>query len=700
MRDQFTDEGALSAIDAWAHVAGDPLALRVFTSRLIGSEPSLVLHGGGNTSVKAPWTDLFGQPVEALWIKGSGWNLATIEPAGFTPVDLAFVRRLRELDRLSDEDMVGALQTHKLVHTAPSPSIETLLHAFLPHTFIDHSHADAILALTNLDDGASVVREALGSDVAIVPYVKPGFDLSKLAAEAYEAQPDCIGLVLLHHGLFTFGDTAKESYQRHIELVRRAESHLVDAASRATFVPLGRGDDRAADQPRAARVANVLRGCLGALDPAGAPVMAFRDDEELLTAMQSPQLPHWGRSGPLTPDHVIRTKPHPLLVLEVDPDASLELLTEGLQDAVRTYAERYDAYVEGCAARAGGIESYTRLAPAPRVVWYPGVGLFTAGADARSARIAADIARHTLLVKAQASALGPYVGLDAQHLFDMEYWSLEQAKLGRASPPPLARRVAVVTGGAGAVGVGIARQLLAAGAQVVLTDVSEPALERAREELGATDALHTVVMDVTSTSHVARGLDEATLAFGGIDTWVLNAGIAVAGELSELTDDALDRAVSVNVTGTHRVLREAARRLAALGSGGDVVLVSSKTVPSPGQAFGGYSATKAAAHQLARVAALELAPLGVRVNMVAPDAVFAEGSVPSGLWAQIGPERAAARGLSPDQLPGFYQERNLLKAPVTGSDVGRAVVFFVSRQTPTTGAVLPVDGGIPAAFPR
>ena len=318
----------------------------------------------------------------------------------------------------------------------------------------------------------------------------------------------------------------------------------------------------------------------------------------------------------------------------------------------------------------------------------------------RDAQITLDLARHTLLVKRTANALGPYVGLDEQHLFDMEYWSLEQAKLGRRRPPPLAGRVALITGGAGAIGVGVARQLLAQGAHVVLTDRDEPALAAAAEELGRPRSLATQRMDVTSAPEVAEALDEATLAFGAPDTFVLNAGIAVAGELTTLTDLELEEAWSVNVAGAHRVLREAARRLAAFGRGGDVVVISSKNVAAPGAAFGGYSATKAAAHQLARVAALELAPLGIRVNLVAPDAVFAEGSIPSGLWTKIGPARAASRGLAERDLPEFYRERNLLKAEVTGSDVGRAVAFFVSRQTPTTGAVLPVDGGVPAAFSR
>ncbi|HHO54154.1 MAG TPA: SDR family NAD(P)-dependent oxidoreductase, partial [Deltaproteobacteria bacterium] len=634
------------------------------------------------------------------WIKGSGWDLATIEPEGFCPVELGWVRRLRELPQLSDEDMVETLQTHKLRASAPSPSIETLLHAFLPHRYVDHSHADAILALTNLDNGPEVIRAALGDDVALVEYVKAGFDLAKLAADVYDAHPSCVGLVLLHHGLFTFGASARESYERHIELVRRAEAHLLEAASRSTYLPPRMEGSVARARQRAARIAPLLRGCLARIEPAGAPILVHRCDDALLAALEAPHLPHWGRSGPLTPDHVIRTKPYPLLLLEVDPDTSEEILREGLSDAVRAYAENYDAYFEACATRAGGIDAFVRLDPSPRVIWYPGVGLFAAGSTTRAAEITADLACHTLLLKQQASVLGPYTGLPPQDLFEMEYWSLEQAKLGRATAPPLARRVALVTGGAGAIGVGIARQLRAAGAHVILGDVDDAALERGIEELGPDGGLIGLHLDVGITGGMRAGLDEAQRRLGGIDLFVINAGIAVAGPLESLSDADLQRAIDVNLLGAHRTLRAAAQLFQAQGCGGDVVLISTKNVAMPGAAFGAYSATKAAAHQLARVAALELAPLGVRVNLVAPDAVFSEGSVRSGLWQQIGPDRAGARGLDEAALPGFYRDRNLLKATITGSDVGRAVVFFASGQTPTTGAVLPVDGGLPGAFPR
>lgn len=674
MRSRWSDGDAADAVRRWGGRFGEAAALRTYTSRLLGADRALVLHGGGNTSVKDAWRDVLGDEVPALLVKGSGWDLAALEPPGLSPVDLGFVRRMRALDALSDEDMVEALRTH-LLRTAPDPSIETLLHGFLDGRYVDHSHADAIVALANRPDGAEVVREVLGDDVVIVPYVKPGFELAKLAASLVDAQPGATAMVLLHHGLFTWDETARGSYERHVALVDRAEQHL---AARAR--PLPRGP---ATETPAAAVLPELRGALARVDPAGRRwVLRFREDERARIADLGAAL----AQGPLTPDHVIRTKPRALCLAPGD-DA---------EAAVRRYADAYLAYYEACAA--GG--AYVRLDPLPRVVWLQGLGVVGVGASAKEADAAADLAVQTLATVDAAAGLGPMVPLPDARLFEMEYWSLEQRKLGRGVEAPLARRVALVTGGAGAVGVGVARQLLAAGAHVALTDRDPGALARAAAVLGRPDRCVGLVLDVTDPTSVEAGFDAAARAFGGVDLVVVNAGIAVTGALADLSPEDLRRATEVNLYGAHHTIRAAAGRFRREGRGGDVVLVSTKNVAAPGAGFGGYSATKAAAHQLARVAAIELAPLGVRVNLVAPDAVFAEGEVRSGLWEGIGPGRAAARGLRPEELPAFYRSRNLLHAEVTGSHVGHAVVFLASGQVPTTGAVLPVDGGLPEAFPR
>jgi rhamnose utilization protein RhaD (predicted bifunctional aldolase and dehydrogenase)/NAD(P)-dependent dehydrogenase (short-subunit alcohol dehydrogenase family) len=652
------------------------VALRTFSSRLLGADPELVMWGGGNTSVKDQVVDLHGDFVSALFVKGSGWDLATLEPAGLTPVDLEWCRRLRALPELADEDMVDTLRTHRLRGDAPDPSIETLLHAFLPHAFVDHSHADAILGLTNRRDGARHVREALGERVVVVPYVKPGFDLSRVAADWYDSDPDCVGLVLLHHGLFTFGPTAEISYRRHVELVTAAERYL-DARARTVTVPV-----RAPGRPE--RLSVALRAALYATDPQRRRWIVHHRPTELA---QEPELAAWSQQGPLTPDHVIRTKPKPLY-LPPDPQ---------VLDAVEAYAAAYHEYFVRCAESG----RYVELDPLPRVIWAQDVGLFTVGANVEAASAAADIALHTVRTLRRSAGLGEAVPLGERALFEMEYWSLEQKKLGKgAAAPALDRRVALITGGAGAVGVGVARQLLAAGAHVVLTDVDPEALARAVEALGRSARLTTVILDVTDAASVDQGFLAATAAYGGVDLVVVNAGVAVAGPLVGLSDEDVWRATEINYVGAMRTMRAAADLFARQQVGGDIVLVSTKNVAAPGAGFGAYSASKAAAHQLAKVAALELAPLGVRVNLVAPDAVFHEGAVASGLWAEIGPERARARGLAPEQLPAFYRERNLLRAEISGSHVGRAVVFLASGAVPLTGCVIPVDGGLPEAFLR
>jgi rhamnulose-1-phosphate aldolase/alcohol dehydrogenase len=702
MKSRWSDGEARKFSDRYAARWGDALALRVYTSRLIGADPDLVMHGGGNTSVKIALRTLLGDEVETLCVKGSGWDLDSIEPPGFPALDLAYLRRLRKLEELVDEEMVNQLRTHLFDASAPNPSVETLLHAFLPHTFIDHTHADAILALTNQPDGAELIRKALGSEVVVVPYVMPGFRLAKLAAEMFEGMPDARGMVLLKHGLFTFASGARESYERTVEYVDRAETFLRKRA-RSRAGP--RAQESAAAGARMARLGPVLRGLLasrgtGPDQTVRRVVLEHRASDELLALIAAPECASLAGRGPLTPDHVIRTKPKPLFVEDPaldDPEAFRAQLAK----VIDGYRAAYDDYF-AAQVRAKGV-ARTKLDSDPRVFLIPGVGIVCAGKTRKDAAIAADISEHTLRIKDAAEALGRYEPLDDSDLFDMEYWSLEQAKLGKEAEKPLSRQVALVTGAAGAIGVGIGLELARAGAHVVLTDVDAEALERARAkvaQVAGASACAAFRMDVTDEASVEAAFDQACRTFGGVDVVVANAGIAHVSALADTDAREFRKVMDVNLVGYFLTLRTAARVLRAQGTGGNVIVNASKNVFAPGADFGAYSASKAAGHQLGKVAALELAPLGVRVNMINADAVFAEGDTPSGLWRDIGPERARSRGLAPEKLQEFYRERNLLHAEVTGAQVGRAVVFFASNQTPTTGATLPVDGGIAAAFPR
>jgi rhamnulose-1-phosphate aldolase/alcohol dehydrogenase len=706
MKSRWSDTEAREFCDRYAPAWGEPLALRVYTSRLIGADPDLVMHGGGNTSVKIQRETLLGDRVEALCVKGSGWDLDSIEPPGLPALDLGYLRRLRKLESLSDEEMVNQLRTHLFDASAPNPSVETLLHAFLPHTFIDHTHADAILALTNQPDGAELIRQALGASVVIVPYVMPGFRLAKLAAEMYEGMPDAHGMVLLKHGLFTFAADARTSYERTIEYVDGAESFL---RSRARARPATRGAARTRSAQDAgtlmARFGPVLRGLLAAApasggQPARRVILEHRATPELLELIAAPDCASLAERGPLTPDHVIRTKPKPLYIEEPRFDDA-EAFRSQAGAAIEAYRAAYDSYfAEQVRAKR---TARKKLDPDPRVLLIPGLGIVCAGKTRKDAAIAADISEHTLRIKSAAESIGRYEPLDDSELFEMEYWSLEQAKLGREAEKPLARQVALVTGAAGAIGVATCVELAKAGAHVVLTDVDAEALERAHvkvAQIAGTSACTAVKMDVTREESVDAAFDQACRTFGGVDVVVANAGIAHVSALADADAGQFRKVLDVNLVGYFLTLRAAARVMRAQHTGGNIVVNASKNVFAPGADFGAYSASKAAGHQLGKVAAIELAPIGVRVNMINADAVFAEGDTPSGLWREIGPDRAKSRGLPPEKLQEYYRERNLLHAEITGADVGRAVVFFASNQTPTTGATLPVDGGIVAAFPR
>ena len=690
MPDLWSDDEAAAFVERFGD-AGEAVALRVYTSRLLGRDPSLVLHGGGNTSVKTTCRDLLGREVEVLCVKGSGWDLADIEPPGLPAVRLAALRELRSLDALADQDMVNAVRGALLDCRAPNPSVEALLHAFLPHAYIDHTHADAILALTDQPDSGLHVRAALGEDVLVLPWIMPGFPLAKAVAAAFEASPSCVGIVLAKHGLFTFGATAKESYQRTVDLVDRAQRY-VDAAIVTAAGPEASALPLAARREALAAALPVLRGACAVVAGGARVVADARLDDDLAAFGARADAAALCATHPITPDHVIRTKGPYLHLSEADwsePDR--------IRARVDEYAVSYRRYYEASARR---ISPEHMHAPTPVVAVLAGVGVVALHASRKGARVAADIAEHTLRVKAQAQALGEFVALSDDELAEMEYWPLELSKLGSKLAPELQGQVALVTGAAGAIGVGVCEVLLERGACVLATDVDADRLEKASARLGGGERLRTVVADVTAPADAARLFDACCVTFGGVDCVVPNAGVAHVRSIEEMEHEAFQRVLDVNATGTMLVLQQAARVFRAQGTGGAVVLQASKNVFAPGARFGAYSASKAAALQLGRVAAMELAELKVTVNVVNADAVFGDEDVPSRLWAEVGPDRMKARGLDARQLRDYYRERSLLKQEVTPRHVGEAVAWFAAQRTPTTGAVLPVDGGLPEAFPR
>lgn len=702
MENRWSDEKADRFIRKYGPKWGEDLAVGLYVASLIGAEDKLVLHGGGNSSVKTISRNILGESIPAIYVKASGYDMAFIEPDGYTGLDLTYLKKLRSLSDLSDEDMVNEFRAHLLDWRAAPPSIETLVHVFLPQKFVDHTHPDAILALSNQTDGERHLRQALGNEVSVLPYVTPGFKLAKAVAAAYEENPAVRGMVLSQHGLLTWGETAGESYQTTIEMVGRAEKYLrkkarvsiVSAAS--TPVPLA--------EKRLEAVGPIVRGLLA--QPTGDAdhpwerfivlPLIHRDVLKLLDSDRGRDI---ASTPPLTSDHLIRTKPFYLWLDKPEFD-DLEQFRRQLSKAVRDYAAAYNAYVDKYAHTMP--EGVQRMDPSPRVLLIPGLGVLCAGKDAASAAIVRDIAAHTLAVKAQIAAMGTYQGMEERDVFDMEYRSLQHNKLQRGKEPPLSRHVALVTGAAGAIGSAIVQELLEQGCHVAATDLEGHALDSLVEELGRVfgPRILGVPLDVTDRKSTAEAFAAVIRAWGGIDLFVLNAGVAHVAALAEMHLDSFRKLEKINVEGTLITLSEAGRLLKLQGTGGDIVLISTKNVFAPGARFGAYSATKAAGHQLARIASQEFAEFDVRVNMVAPDAVFSHGARPSGLWAEIGPDRMSARGLSPEGLQEYYRNRNLLKARITARHVGRAVLFFATRQTPTTGATIPVDGGLPDATPR
>ncbi len=678
---------------AYPDISADMAACLAVT-RKIGADPELVLHGGGNTSFKTTVNDIFEETVDTLYVKASGADMTHIEPSEFTGLRLRPLQRLRALERLDDHEMVNQLALNRLEADSPAPSVEALLHAFLPSKFIVHSHADAILGVTNRADGRDLIFRVLGKDVVVLAYEKSGLPLAKKAAEAWERQKTADTLIILQHGIFTMADTAFEAYERMEACVRQADSWL-----RQHQPAMGGDTGSVCDQSTRARVIQMIRGgCLPTEDnDKKRPFLAeARTGSDMAAASRCREARAICESGVLTPDHAIRTK-NRYVYLDHIPDSD-----EDLAALIREEVDRYQADYRQYFNTHAGRPAPAMLDPLPRIFLIAGMGMVALGKTPKEARVAADIAEHTVLTKRRCGA-DNYQPIAENHVFDMEYWPLQLQKLRPDRRQPLAGKVAVVTGAAGAIGCGIADRLMAAGAVVAVADIDQAGLTKVCELLRkkhGRDKTVPILFDVSDYGATAGALEQVVLTCGGLDILVPNAGTAYVAKLEDIDPDKFQRVISVNLMGCFNLIKAAVPVFRRQAIGGDIVVISSKNVFDPGAAFGAYSASKAAAHQIGRIAALELAELGVRTNLVNPDAVFGDEAVPSKLWETIGPDRMKARGLDPEGLKEYYRQRNLLKKSVTAEHVGNAVVFFASGLTPTTGATLPVDGGVAAAFPR
>jgi rhamnose utilization protein RhaD (predicted bifunctional aldolase and dehydrogenase)/NAD(P)-dependent dehydrogenase (short-subunit alcohol dehydrogenase family) len=690
MDNRYDVEAAAQMVQDLAPGVSELLALRTYSARLIGSDPSLVLHGGGNTSVKATMKTALGEEVAVLHIKGSGRDLATIEPDGHPAVKLEPLRRLRALDAMTDEAMVNELRTNLLDASAPNPSVETLLHAFLPARFIDHTHADSILALADQPEGKKIFASLYGKGLVWVPYVMPGFALARRCAEELEkvaAHDEPVVMVLERHGLFTWGDTAQESYDRTVDAVSRAELYLADRAGTAALAAGVR-----ADVPET-MVLPRLRGAVARLAgdaPERGPIVRTRATQAILAFLERKDVGELVAKGCATPDHVLRTKPTAMLVHRPDyTDAAV--LSRQLDGAVQEYARRYDSYFEDM-SRIKKVKR-TKLDPAPRIVLLPGFGACSVASSAREADVALDIYEHTIDIMTGAASVGTYAPCTRADLFDVEYWSLEQAKLKAAPAAALGRCIALVTGAASGIGLATSERLLAAGAHVAMVDMDFDSLVGAVEKVarGRKERVLMIVGDVRDEGSVKSALARTVGAWGGVDVIVSNAGTAPEGRLETAEgEEALRGSIDLNCMSHARVSRFAIEVLAAQGRGGCLLFNASKAAFNPGPGFGPYAVAKGALVALMRQYAVDLGTQGIRSNAVNADRIrtqlFAGGVVES---------RAKARGLSVDD----YFKSNLLTREVTGEDVADAFVYLAGARS-TTGCVVTVDGGNPAAFPR
>lgn len=674
----------------------DGLDILVYASRLIGSHENLVVWGGGNSSVKVVGPDHRGEKVRILWIKGSGADMKTIEPRQFAPLRLDDLLLLFSRHTMTDDEMVAYQNRSSLDPAAPKASIETLLHAFIPFPHIYHTHADAIGMLTSTPDSRRTIRNVYGDAVGVVPYIRPGFALSRQVGEAVHRRPEMRGLILDKHGLITWGETAKEAYLGTIRLIAEAEQAVARRLKKSRW-----GQSRlptltpSLRQRVYAGLAPTLRG---ALSRDRRVVLRLDDGPDALRFIGSPGARRLSQIGPFTPDHLMHIKPKPLW-LEVRDPTDIAAIHTVIPPVVSAYREAYRRYFE--TYKTPGVR-LKMLDPSPRVILIPGLGLVTTGKDMRAAGITHDLYLHTIRVMDGASAMGRYTSLSPREICDFEYWPLENFKLTLLPPEKeLSRRIALVTGAARGIGRAIARRLVEAGASVGVADIDARAAEAAAAELcraGGADAALAIRMDVTREAGVQNGFQALIARYGGLDLVVSNAGIAKSAPIDALSLSDWDTSLRVNATGHFLVGREAVRIMKQQGLGGSLVFVATKNVTAPGKGFGAYSASKAAEAQLAKILAIEGGADGIRVNMVNPDGVF-EGSA---LWSpEVRRERAKAHGVAMSALENFYAQRNLLKRRVTAEDVAEAVLFLASdRAAKTTGTMLPVDGGVTEAFPR
>ncbi len=668
----------------------------VYRSNLLGSDRSVANWGGGNTSMKTVVEDFRGRPVNVMWVKGSGSDLATMKAGHFTGLRLDDIAPLFEREDMSDEDMVAYLANCMIDSKHPRASIETLLHAFLPFQHVDHTHPDAIIGLCCADNGRELAKEIYGDRFVWVPYIRPGFRLSRMIAQGVRDNPNAELVLMEKHGLVTWGATSEESYLKTLAIIGEAEA-FIEARVKEEALFGGVKIEPLAPERRREIAASVMPVIRGAVSDGKRMILTFDDGEDVLRFAGSRDAAKLSQVGAACPDHLVHTKMKPLLV-DWDPSSGdVEALKETLKAGISEYKEEYKAYFE-----RNKNEGDKMFEPAPRVILIPGVGMINTGKSHAMSQVSGALYHRAIAVMRGATSLGEFVSLSENESYNVEYWPLELYKLTLAPPEAeFSRQVVLVTGGAGGIGSATCRRLVKEGAHVVLADLNLEGAEKVAEELNAQfgpGRAFAVKLDVTKEDLVKEAFRATALQYGGVDVAVNNAGLATSSPFDETTLDEWNLNMNVLSTGYFLVAREAFKVMKEQGTGGSMVFVASKNSVYAGKNASAYSTAKAAEAHLARCIAAEGGEYGIRVNTVLPDAILQGSAIWNSRWRE---ERAAAYGIAPDQLEEYYKKRTTLLVNIYPDDIAESIAFLASsRSAKTTGCMITVDGGVPAAFTR
>jgi len=681
---------------AQAPAQKDGLDSLVYRSNLIGSDRRVCNWGGGNTSSKTKITDFRGQEIEVMYVKGSGSDLASMKAHNFTGLKLEDIAPLYERESMTDEEMVAYLGHCMVDSKHPRASIETLLHAFIPHPHVDHTHPDAIISICCADNGKEIAKEIFGDRFVWVPYVRPGFTLSKMIAEGVRNNPNAELVLMEKHGLVTWGDTSEAAYNQTIKIINEAESYIESKVNEATLFG-GQKYAPLAPEVRKSIAAQVLPLVRGLVSDEKKMIVSFDDADDVLQFVGGANSASLSQIGAACPDHLVHTKVTPLYI-DWEPNAEdVEGLKQKLVEGLQSYKEGYKAYFERNQANGE-----VMFEAAPRVVLIPGIGMINTGKSWAMSQVSGALYHRAIAVMRGATTLGNFVSLSENESFNVEYWPLELYKL-TLSPPEaeFSRQVAFITGGAGGIGSETAKRLVSEGAHVVLADLNLEGAQKVADEINAQygeNRAIAVKMDVTSEEQIQAAYAETALTYGGVDIIVNNAGLATSSPFDETSLKEWNLNINVLGTGYFLVAREAFKIMKQQAIGGSMVFVGSKNSVYAGKNASAYSAAKALEAHLARCIAAEGGEFGIRVNTVLPDAILQGSAIWNSNWRN---ERAAAYGIEPDQLEEYYRKRTTLLVNIYPRDIAEGIAFFASsKASKTTGCMLTIDGGVPAAFTR